>query len=250
MARADANNITRIFVDSLGKKRPAVRIGLSVAEKSQLNGNLRGTIICRSRQHRCTRARVSKRDTMKFKTLVASVAFTVLGTAVAGAADVAVKAPLPPPVPLFSWTGWYVGGNIGGAWSHNTWTDTILLTNFNNGGNNGAFIGGGQMGVNYQVGQFVIGGEWDFDWASNNNNGNGVITRLGNIVVTNNNRWITTVAARFGWAVDHWLLYGKAGGGWVGSNNFTVTNLTTGVSFSCGTFGFSSCNNSNGGWLV
>src|SRR5262249_18244788 len=59
-----------------------------------------------------------------------------------------------------------------------------------------------------------------------------------------------TVAARFGWAIDHWLLYGKAGGGWVGSNNFTVTNLTTGVSFTCGTFGLANCNNSTGGWLV
>ena len=58
------------------------------------------------------------------------------------------------------------------------------------------------------------------------------------------------MAARFGWAIDHWLLYGKAGGGWVGSNNFSVANTTTGVSFNCGTLGFSSCNNSTGGWLV
>jgi outer membrane immunogenic protein len=200
---------------------------------------------------------------MKFKALIASVAFSVLGTAVAGAADMPVKAPLPPPPPLFSWTGFYVGGNIGGAWSRNTWTDTLFLTNFNNNGNNGAFIGGGQVGVNYQVGNFVIGGEWDFDWASNHNNNNGVfIPALGNsIVVTNNNRWITTLAARFGWAVDHWLFYGKAGGGWVGNSDLTVTNLTTGVSLTCDTFNavnpnvfnnFSgSCGNHNaGGWLV
>jgi len=191
---------------------------------------------------------------MKFQAFVASVAFSVLGTAVAGAADMAVKAPPPPPVPMFSWTGFYVGGNIGGAWSNSNWTDTLFLTKFNNNNNNGVFIGGGQIGGNYQVGQFVIGGEWDFDWAgnNNNNNNNGFITpRVGNIVVTNNNRWITTVAARFGVAVDHWLLYGKAGGGWVGNNNLTVTNLTTGVSITCGSFStLTNCGNNTGGWLV
>jgi hypothetical protein len=36
-----------------------------------------------------------------------------------------------------------------------------LLTNFNNNGNSSVFIGGGQFGVNYQIGNFVIGGEWD-----------------------------------------------------------------------------------------
>ena len=188
---------------------------------------------------------------MKVKTLIASVALIALGTAAAGAADLAVKAPPPAPVPVFSWTGFYVGANIGGAWSNNRWTDTVFLTNFNN-GNNGVFIGGGQIGGNYQVGSFVIGGEWDFDWAANNNNNTGVvIPGVGNVVVTNNNRWITTVAARFGWAVDHLLIYGKAGGGWVGTNNLTVTNLNTGVSFTCGTFTtFTNCGNSTGGWLL
>ena len=73
---------------------------------------------------------------------------------------------------------------------------TILLTNFNNGGNNGAFIGGGQIGANYQIGQFVVGGEWDGDWAANNNNSAAIgIPGVGAIAVTSNNRWITTVAA-------------------------------------------------------
>jgi outer membrane immunogenic protein len=189
---------------------------------------------------------------MKFKSLIASAAFSVLGTAVAGAADMAVKAP--PPPPLFTWTGFYVGGNIGGTWSSQDWWDTRFQTNFTN--NAGLFIGGGQIGGNYQVGNFVIGGEWDGDWASNNNNHNfnniGVITPGGTILVTNNNnRWITTVAARFGWAVDHWLFYGKAGGGWVGNNNLTITNVTTGVSLTCGTFStLTNCGNNNGGWLV
>jgi outer membrane immunogenic protein len=186
------------------------------------------------------------------KILVASIALLALGTTAAKAADMAVKAPPPPPPPVFSWTGFYVGANVGGAWSNNRWTDALLLTNFNNNNNNGVFIGGGQIGGNYQIGNFVIGGEWDFDWAANNNNNTGVfIPGVGNILVTNNNRWITTVAARFGWAIDHWLLYGKAGGGWVGNSNTTVTNLTTGVSFTCGTLTtLTNCGNSTGGWLV
>jgi outer membrane immunogenic protein len=175
----------------------------------------------------------------------------LLSPLAAHSADLAYKAP-PPPLPVFSWTGFYAGANIGGAWSNNRLTDTLFLTNFNN-NNNGAFIGGGQIGGNYQIGQFVIGGEWDFDGVANNNNNNGAgifTPGVGNVAVTNNNRWITTVAARFGWAVDHWLFYGKAGGGWVGNNNFTLTNTTTGVSFTCGTLGLTNCGNNTGGWLV
>lgn len=184
------------------------------------------------------------------KTLIASVALLAFSTTAAGAADLAVKAPPPSLPPVFSWTGFYVGANIGGAWANNDWNDTLFLTNFNQ-NNNGAFIGGGQIGGNYQIGSFVIGGEWDFDWATNNNNTAGVfIPSVGNIAVTSNDRWITTVAARFGWAIDHWLVYGKAGGGWVSNNNFTLTNTTTGVSFTCGTLGLSNCGNNTGGWLV
>jgi outer membrane immunogenic protein len=182
---------------------------------------------------------------MKFRALIASVAFTVLGTVIAGAADIAVKAPPPPPPPVFSWTGFYIGANIGGAWSRSGWTDTRFLATSDT-VSNSVFIGGGQIGGNYQIGQFVIGGEWDFDGASNINGGASI---PGDIVVTNSNtRWITTVAARFGWAIDHFLVYGKAGGGWVGNNNLTISNLTTGVSFNCGTF--NGCGNNSGGWLV
>jgi outer membrane immunogenic protein len=173
----------------------------------------------------------------------------LLSPLAAHSADLAVKSP-PPPVPIFSWTGFYIGGNIGGAWANNDWRDSLFLTDFNN-HNNGVFIGGGQVGGNYQIGQFVIGGEWDFDWAANHNNNTGVIIPgVGSIAVTNNDRWITTVAARFGWAVDRWLVYGKAGGGWVGTNNLTVTNLSTGGSLTCGNFSNFSCRNSTAGWLV
>ena len=67
---------------------------------------------------------------------------------------------------------------------------------------------------------------------------------VGTIQVTSNNRWITTLAARFGLAFDRWMFYGKAGGGWVGNDNFIITNVTTGASIT------GSNSSSNSGWLV
>ncbi len=179
------------------------------------------------------------------KTLMASVALIALGTGIAGAADMPLKAPPPPLPPPFSWTGFYIGGNVGGAWvGDNSVTDTDLGLNFGGNNNDGRFIGGGTVGFNYQFNNFVFGVEGDFDWAANNNNSATVVLPAGTFQVTNGTPWVTTVAARFGVAFDRWLVYGKAGGGWVGSNNFTVTNLNNGNSFTGGS------NNSDGGWLV
>lgn len=147
--------------------------------------------------------------------------------------------------PAFSWTGCYFGGNIGGAWGHREWHDTVYGLNWSNGDNNGRFIGGGQVGCNYQFSQFVIGVEGDFDWGSNNDNNNTFIGPLGhNFAVTGNDRWVATAAARLGWAWDHTLLYAKGGGGWIHNNGFTVTDLTTGASLSSNT------DNTRSGWLV
>jgi outer membrane immunogenic protein len=62
--------------------------------------------------------------------------------------------------------------------------------------------------------------------------------------VTSDDTWISTLAARFGWAIDRLLIYGKAGGGWVGNNGFTVTNLTTGASIT------GSNSDTASGWLL
>jgi outer membrane immunogenic protein len=166
---------------------------------------------------------------------IAALALFSSGAAMAAdmrPAPVYTKAPMM--APAFSWSGFYIGGNIGGAWAHGDVTDRLFGLNFSNGNNNGVFIGGGQVGFNYQFSNFVLGAEVDFDGvANNNNNGNGVVVPgVGTFTVNSNNTWISTAAARFGVAYDHWLFYGKAGGGWVGNSSFTVTNVNTGASFS------------------
>jgi len=118
----------------------------------------------------------------------------------ANAADVYARpAPYAPPPPVyapppFSWTGVYLGGNIGGAWAHRDVTDTFFGANFSGGNNNGVFIGGGQLRHNWQIGYAVLGIEAEFNGAANNNNtGTVFIPRAGTIQVTSNNRWITTL---------------------------------------------------------
>jgi outer membrane immunogenic protein len=182
------------------------------------------------------------------KLLLSAVATLILAPAAANAADLRmpVKAPPAPMPPPFSWTGFYIGGNLGGAWAHHNFHDNFFNLGFDDGTSNGVFIGGGQVGANYQINQFVIGFEGTFDWASTNNNNNstGVLFPGGQLIrLTSNDTWISTVAARLGWAVDRALFYFKGGGGWIGNNGFTVTNLNTGASIS------TSGNNNVSGWL-
>ena len=175
---------------------------------------------------------------------------TVAGTA-ALAADLSPPAPppiyTPAPVPYYNWTGFYVGANLGVGSQHGSFSDpsgnTFSATN------SWKFLGGGQVGGNYEFNNgVVVGGEAMFDWAPNNSNTinttfNGLGgTPAGAASVTVNNSWLTTVTGKLGYAWDRVLVYGKAGGAWVGSNNPTF--IVGGTSFT------SSTSNNNFGWTV
>jgi len=92
---------------------------------------------------------------------VSIVALAAIAGPPALGADLITKAPVAPPVyapPQFNWTGWYFGGNVGGGWTQGTVIDTTTGGSFG-AGNQGTFIGGGQAGFNYQVGNAVFGVE-------------------------------------------------------------------------------------------
>ena len=64
-------------------------------------------------------------------------------------------------------------------------------------------------------------------------------------LVSGNNRWGAALAGRIGWtASERVLFYVRGGGGWVGADGITVTDLTSGISVSDGG------NRSLSGWLV
>src|SRR3977135_3574960 len=140
-----------------------------------------------------------------FHTDAAAAALLAISMA-ATAAEVSAQPPVysPPPIyvaPPFSWTGFYLGANIGGTWGRRNVTDSLFgLSLSNSVDNNGAFIGGGQLGFNYQSGTFLLGIAGEFDGIANTNTAaNGVVgPGIGTIRLTSNNRWITTLAARVG----------------------------------------------------
>jgi outer membrane immunogenic protein len=100
-----------------------------------------------------------------FATLLAAATIgLVVGQA--SAADLPRKAPayMPPPPPAFTWTGCYIGGNVGGAWANVEVTD--VPTSFTASHSNSGFAGGGQIGCDYQMGAWVVGIRNRFDGTS------------------------------------------------------------------------------------
>lgn len=136
--------------------------------------------------------------------------------AAAGAASAAdlpsrkgpVAAPYYPPV--FTWTGFYVGVNAGYAWGQIDSTNLgVLSTNGFLGNGFGfddpdGFTGGAQVGYNYQIGQWVLGLEADFQGADLQAE---AFDAFSGIRASNEINWYGTVRARVGYAFDRFLPY-------------------------------------------
>ena len=172
--------------------------------------------------------------------------------ALSGAAFAAEPLPAPPPPP-FTWTGFYIGINLGGHWRGSssfdfTSTDTssvlvgrglgadqffgvIPLT-----GTHGAagFIAGGQFGFNYQINSLVLGVEADVDGATGRatqiavlNNVPAGFTDLVTTTSTQQLDWLGTLRGRIGWTpFERVLLYGTGGLAFGNStSSFSVVDL-------------------------
>ena len=99
--------------------------------------------------------------------LAALAVAATLGTA-AHAADLPARMAPPAPVmaavPVFTWTGFYVGVNAGYGWNTND-DDVVINGATYEVDDEGGFVGGGQIGYNYQIGSFVVGLETDIQYA-------------------------------------------------------------------------------------
>jgi outer membrane immunogenic protein len=121
----------------------------------------------------------------------------------------------------YDWTGFYIGGHVGYGWGQKDWRDNFGL---NASSTPNGFLGGGQVGYNYQIGQYVLGIEADGSWSGIK----GGTTALG-AAIDNNVDWTSTVTGRAGMAFDRWLVYGKGGVAFAGdrfrTNRYTPATL-------------------------
>jgi outer membrane immunogenic protein len=176
------------------------------------------------------------------KLLLASIGVAALSAGSANAADLARPAQIYRPVayvPLFTWTGCYVGGNVGGVWGMNDWNDAIL-GDFGSNSATGA-LGGLQAGCNYQINNssWVFGIQGDYDWTNVNNTNQ--VPLFPSVSDQTQIKSLASITGRVGYTFwPQFLGYVKAGGAWEQGN----------FSFQVGPFPVATASATQGGWTV
>jgi outer membrane immunogenic protein len=142
------------------------------------------------------------------RVVLACVGVAALG-GVAAAADLPpspaapyYKSPAVYTPPGYTWSGFYLGINGGGAWGRSSWTTAGSFDT------SGGFVGG-TIGYNYQMDQLVLGVEGDIDWADIN----GSTSAVGcpSTSCRTNDNWLSTVRGRLGYAADRFMPYVTGG---------------------------------------
>ncbi len=162
------------------------------------------------------------------KQLLTSAAVLAVSAGAAFASDLPTHKgppPAPIPAPVFSWTGCYVGLHAGGDFGNSKWTDAPGaywggVTN-EVGYDTSGVIGGGQIGCNYQMQNFVIGAEGEL-WGSSLSGSKSLLLGGEGFSFKTRSDVAGDIAARLGYAFDRTLLFGKIGVAWA-DYKFTET---------------------------
>jgi outer membrane immunogenic protein len=170
------------------------------------------------------------------KLLLAGVAAAglVAGANAASAADLPARQAPPAPfvaaIPVFTWTGFYIGAQVGYAWGddENNFPSNALVFNgvtyepFDSGfgGDNDSFLAGVHAGYNYQFGSIVVGIEGDVEGLFGDDEDDdftGVVfnanTGLPATFAFNSGTldWQGSIRGRVGFAFDRAMIYATGG---------------------------------------
>ncbi|WP_414471931.1 outer membrane protein [Microvirga sp. M2] len=147
--------------------------------------------------------------TLPLNLLAGAAAFGIVSSA--QAADLPSRyspAPAYNALPVFTWSGFYAGVNLG--YGRSTGASQVYDEAFNvtGGGRKSGFLGGIQGGYNYQLGMFVVGAEADLQYAAI---GDKSATYRGINYRGEDDGYFGTVRARAGLAIDRALVFGTLG---------------------------------------
>ncbi|MGJ4950405.1 outer membrane protein [Bradyrhizobium sp. HKCCYLS20291] len=160
------------------------------------------------------------------KLLLTTTALVVLASP-ALAADLAArpytKAPPAMMAAIYDWSGFYIGVNGGGGWSHNTW-DLVGGGREGSHDSTGGTVGG-QVGYRWQTGPVVFGVEAQGNWADFSGDNLSAVFATRNRTKTDAFGLFT---GQIGYAWNNVLLYAK-GGAALTSNTYTITNAVNGA---------------------
>jgi outer membrane immunogenic protein len=164
------------------------------------------------------------------KILLAGIAFGSLMAAPAIAADIParmpVKAPAPAAMVAYNWSGFYVGGHGGYGRADKCFADVTGGIAVDEGcGDIDGWLAGGQVGFNWQAGQFVFGVEFSGSWADID----GTHTILGIPTDTYDTRIqsIFMATGKLGMAWDRVLVYATGGAAWARDRyDYNVVGIT------------------------
>ncbi|HEY4847034.1 MAG TPA: outer membrane protein [Methylocella sp.] len=183
---------------------------------------------------------------MRRQILLASVgAAAIAGSAFA--ADLPYRGPPPaylPPPPIFTWSGLYVGGQIGYAWGNDPINMSVLgiPTDFFDDRPRGV-IGGAHVGYNLQIAQWVVGLEGSVDGSSLK----GTATAAGGLALDTFADVQGSIRARAGIAFDRVLIYATGGAAFAGITNHYFDTLGAVTGFPGTT---ESISKTRAGWTV
>jgi outer membrane immunogenic protein len=116
------------------------------------------------------------------------------------------------PVSVYNWTGFYLGADVGGIWGQGKFSNTAGVSNSVS---PSSVIGGGYAGYNYQINQFVLGLQGEFD-------GTGVKGTNANLLGLKED-YLASIDGRLGFAFDRVLFYA------IGGVAFTNTKFALGT---------------------
>jgi opacity protein-like surface antigen len=140
-----------------------------------------------------------------------------------------------------NWSGVYLGGHLGGAWSDASWSDPFGPTSNAGFENDPGFgdrtqahgpLGGGQIGLDWQTGPWVLGVQADADYATIRGD-NTCFSGRGGINCEHQVNALATFTGRAGFAWGRSLLYVKGGGAFA-STAYNLNGNTNALSLGTG----------------